>query len=70
MVAQKAEVVMPSIEDMAEKEAEARELAVKEVMTKEKCSREMATKYVARLSNKEVAELIGWPAPGAPYSAW
>jgi hypothetical protein len=61
---------MPSSEDIINTEIEARELAVKAVVQRQHCTESFARMYVARLSKSEIAELIGWPAPGAAYSSW
>ena len=62
---------MPSSEDCINKENEARQLAVAKVMETGLCSsKRLAEDYVRRLSKKEIAEMIGWPAPGQAYSAW
>ena len=61
---------MPSSEDIAKTEHEARELAVQKIIEREKCSVRFAREYVTKLSKQEIAELIGWPAPGGAYSSW
>lgn len=61
---------MPSSDDIIDTENRARQLAIDAVVKNEGCSRGFATKYVNKLSKAEIAKLIGWPAPGQPYSNW